>query len=82
MKLVLSFILLLRREEEEKEEELLDPKAKGIDEAEVIFRKKAIINAGNKKLNKMMSDAIKGGETGQGLFTKLVFEDYFENVDV
>ncbi|MCR5098491.1 MAG: phosphotransferase [Lachnospiraceae bacterium] len=56
--------------------DLKDPNEKGITPQE----KKARIKAGEKALNKMMEDALKG-ETGQGRFVKIIFNQYFKEAD-
>ena len=57
------------------EEEIKSPKEKGIDEKE----KKARVDAGNKRLEKMIEDSMKGS-SGQGKFIKIVMQNYFSQV--
>lgn len=66
--------------EEEEQKELPDPEEQGITHYEKVKRQRMQIMEGNRKLSKMTVDAIKSGESGQGLFTKLVFENYFSSV--
>ena len=51
-----------------------------LDEAERKKIKKENIETGNEMLNDMVKDAMTTGASGQGLFTKLVFEKYFTGV--
>ena len=59
-----------------------DPNQPGLSPLQVKNRKIQRIKKGHEKLNKMVKDSMTAGTEGQGLFTKLVFENYFKGVDV
>ena len=61
--------------------ELPNPNAPGLSREQVKEAKKALYNEGNRRLGDMVKDSMTSGENGQGLFTKLVFENYFKGVD-
>ena len=63
------------------EEPLPNPNAPGLSREEKRQKKREFYEAGNKRLANMMKDSLTSGENGQGLFTKLVFEEYFRGVD-
>lgn len=63
-------------------EELPNPYAPGLEPEEVKRLKRERYEAGNRMLGDMVKDSMTSGESGQGLFTKLVFENYFKGVDV
>ena len=72
---------LFKGAEKEKEEELPNPYERGIEEGEKKQRLRARIRQGNEKLTQMTKDSVQSGDSGLGLFTKLVFEQYFKGVD-
>ena len=72
---------LFKGAQNEAEEELPNPYERGIEEDEKKKRLKNRIKKGNEKLNKMTKDSVQSGDSGLGLFTKLVFEQYFKGVD-
>ena len=65
----------------EAEEALPNPYEPGLSAEEVRARKREKYEKGNERLAKMVKDSMTAGESGQGLFTRLVFEKYFEGVD-
>ena len=72
---------IFKPQEEAAEENLPDPGAPDITEEERKKRKKARLEADNKKLARMAANSFMSGDRGQGLFTRLVFENYFNSVD-
>ena len=71
----------LFKQEQREEEPLPNPNAPGLSREEQKQKKRELYEAGNKRLTNMMKDSLTSGESGQGLFTKLVFEEYFQGVD-
>ena len=71
----------LFKPKKKKKEALPDPYAPGLDEEERNRLKKERYEAGNRILGEMVADSMTSGESGQGLFTRLVFEKYFKGVD-
>ena len=61
--------------------DLPDPNEEGISPEERRKRRKAVEQASEDKLRGMMESAIRG-ERGQGLFMKLVLNNYFKDVDI
>ena len=71
----------LFKPKKKKKEKLPDPYAPGLDEEEKRRLKKERYEAGNRILGEMVADSMTSGESGQGLFTRLVFEKYFKGVE-
>ncbi len=69
------------KQRDPEENRLPDPYQRGLSEEEVRQRKRERYEKGNKILGNMVQDSMTSGESGQGLFTKLVFENYFKGVD-
>ncbi len=65
---------------EHAEEELPNPYENGLSESEVKRRKRERIRIGNERLIQRTKDSLTSGESGQGLFIKKVFENYFTGV--
>ena len=72
----------LFKPENKREEPLADPYQPGLSPEEVKKRKKLRLEQGNERLGKLVKESITSGESGQGLFIKTVFENYFSGVDV
>ena len=72
---------LFSGEQKKEEAPLPNPYERGIDEETKKERMRKRIRLGNERLNKMTKDSVQSGESGLGLFTKLVFEQYFTGVD-
>ena len=66
--------------QEQAEEELPNPYENGLAENEVKRRKRERIRIGNERLIQRTKDSLTSGESGQGLFIKKVFENYFKGV--
>ena len=71
----------LFKQEKKVYEALPDPNAPGLSPEQVKEAKKQRYIEGNRRLGDMVKDSMTSGENGQGLFTKIVFEKYFQGVD-
>ena len=70
------------KKQQNNNEPLPDPNAPGLEDYERRNAKRKLIKLGNDKLTDKMKEALASGESGQGMFTKFVFEQYFANVDM
>ena len=59
------------------EEALPDPNAKGLKDWEKRNAQRKLIKKGNDMLEKKIKECLASGESGQGMFTKYVFDTYF-----
>ena len=72
---------LFKEGEKRAEAPLPNPNAPGLTKEERKEKKKELYEEGNRRLTNMVKDSLTSGESGQGLFTKIVFDKYFKSVD-
>ena len=73
---------LFRHEPQAIEEDWPDPHANNLRDWEKRNAQRKLIKLGNKKLENKIKECISSGESGQGMFTKYVFKNYFKSVDM